>query len=307
MMKAWEVRAQDDFQKARNREILLRVLALLRREKQELLSLQEVRSLIRPEGESYHGVKAVPVARIVGSEGRYQDFNKYFLPRRQHLRKRWVRVDMAHHGAVNLPPVKLYEFGGGYFVRDGNHRVSVARLQGVEYIDAEVISLRSRFSIHPGMSMEELKRRVIALEKQKFFKATGLSVLRPGAQIDFSTTGRYDEINRHIEGHKYFLNQTCEQEMSYEQALLSWYDTVFEPIVTVILSSNLLARFPGRTVADLYVWSVRHWDALKKRIRPDYPIEEAVSDFGRRYGLSATKLLSRWWQAGKRIFRRPRK
>jgi hypothetical protein len=302
-MKRWEMKAQDDFKKARSRELLLRVLSLLRKEKQELLSLQEVRSLIRPRGESYLGMKTVPVSLIVGSEGRYQEFDRFFLPRRQHLQRRWVRVDLAHYDNIILPPVKLYELGGVYFVRDGNHRVSVARMQGVEFIDAEVISLRSRLTLSPGMSGEELKRRVIELEKQEFYKATGLLSLRPEAEINFSATGRYDEINRHIEGHKYFLNQSSEQELSYREGLLSWYDTIFEPIVKIIRSSRLLARFPGRTASDLYVWIVRHWDDLKKRIGADFTMEEAASDYGRRYGLTARKRVLGLWEAVKRIFR----
>jgi len=304
-MKHTNIRAQEDFRKARSREILLRVLSLLRRQRQELLSFQEVRALIRPDGEAYAGMKVVPISLIVGSEGRYQDFNRVFLPRREHLKKRWVRVDMAHHGMINLPPVKLYEIGGVYFVRDGNHRVSVARMQGVEFIDAEIISLRSRLSLSPEMSGEEMKHRVIDLEKEEFFRSTNLRSLRPGVRIDFSATGRYDELNRHILGHKYYLNQVCEKELSFEEGMLSWYDNVFAPIVAIIRSSGLLARFPGRTAADLYVWIVRHWDGLKRRIHADFSMEEAARDFGRRYGLSTGRVLRRLWRAVKSRLWRP--
>ena len=34
--------------------------------------------------------------------------------------------------AIDLPPIKVYELAGLYFVRDGNHRVSVAKARGVE-------------------------------------------------------------------------------------------------------------------------------------------------------------------------------
>jgi hypothetical protein len=36
---------------------------------------------------------------------------------------------------ITLPSILLYEIGGVYFVRDGNHRVSVAKIKGVEFID----------------------------------------------------------------------------------------------------------------------------------------------------------------------------
>jgi hypothetical protein len=138
---AFDSLAKEDFNRARLRAIFGRALALLRNEKDQLLSLQEVKALLRPESESYRGLRTVPIERIVGSEGRYLDFNRIFLPKREHLRGRWTRVDLAHYQQVHLPPVTLYEIGGVYFVRDGNHRVSVARTQGAEFIDAEVISL----------------------------------------------------------------------------------------------------------------------------------------------------------------------
>ena len=86
-------------------------------------------------------MEAVNVDRIVGSEGRYRDFNRHFLPRREFLQSRWVSIDMAHYNDVSLPPVRVYEIGGVYFVRDGNHRVSVARMRGQTMIDAEVTRL----------------------------------------------------------------------------------------------------------------------------------------------------------------------
>ena len=199
--------AHEDFNKARSKARFFSILALLKLEKDELLSLQEVRDIIKPGSESYRGMKAVPISLITGSEGRYRDFTRYFLPRHQHLRGRWERVDQAHYKQVILPAIKLYEIGGIYFVRDGNHRVSVARAQGVEFIDAEVISLDSRVRLKAGMIAQELKREVIALEKKNFFIFTGLAEKCPQAIIEFSATGRYDEIIRHINGHKYYLNQ----------------------------------------------------------------------------------------------------
>jgi hypothetical protein len=261
-----------------------RALALLRSEKDQLLSLKEVKALLRPEAESYRGLRTVPIERIVGSEGRYLDFNRIFLPKREHLRGRWTRVDLAHYHQVQLPPVALYEIGGVYFVRDGNHRVSVARTQGQEFIDAEVISLKSRLALAPDMSREELKKTVIELEKREFFRQTGLDRLRPGLEMQFTDTGRYDEVLRHIHAHKYFINQSKPYEIPFREALLSWHDKVYAPLVSLIRGEDILAHFPGREAADLYMWIVGHWDVLKKQYGQGYPLEHAVDDFRRRFG-----------------------
>ncbi len=250
-MKYFTDRARGDFNKARNKAMFTRILTLLTREKDELLSFEEVKALVKPESETYGGVKTVPISLVVGSEGRYRDFNRFFLPRHQHLHSRWERVDLAHYQQIDLPPVNLYEIGGVYFVRDGNHRVSVARAQGIEFIDAEVISLGSKITLEPGMSRDDLKRAVIDLEKKEFFKKTRLDQLRPQIDLEFTATGRYDEIIRHINGHKYFLNLSRKAEISFEEGVLSWYDIVFAPIVDIVRAEKILTRFPGRKTADL--------------------------------------------------------
>lgn len=276
--------AHEDFNKARSKARFFSILALLKLEKDELLSLQEVRDIIKPGSESYRGMKAVPISLITGSEGRYRDFTRYFLPRYQHLRGRWERIDQAHYKQVILPAIKLYEIGGIYFVRDGNHRVSVARAQGGEFIDAEVISLDSRVRLKAGMTAQELKREVIALEMKNFFIFTGLAEKRPQAIIEFSATGRYDEIIRHINGHKYYLNQGQEKEISFAEGMISWFDNVYMPLIKVIAEEKILKYFPGRTEADLYVWIVRHWDDLKKKYGEGFTLKEAAVNFRSLYG-----------------------
>jgi hypothetical protein len=288
----YAARAAEDFNKARNRELFGRILSLLKNETDNLLSLQEVKALLRPSSETYRGLRVVPIEKIVGSEGRYRDFNRYFLPRHNRLKGRWVRVDTAHHQDVVLPPVTLYEIGGVYFVRDGNHRVSVGKLQGVEFIDAEVISLGSQVSLKPGMTREQLREAVIDLEREEFFKQTRLNELRPEVRLDFTTTGRYDELIRHINGHKYFLNLSENEEITFQEALLSGYDTVYKPIVDLIEEERLLKAFPGRTASDLYVWIVRRWDELKKRYGQTFPLKQAARDYTERYGQPARGVLA---------------
>ncbi len=84
------------------------------------------------------GIRAVPIDRIVGSEGRGQDFDAGFRPLRGHNEVRWVRVAEAMYMGVPLPPVHLIQIGDVYFVRDGHHRISVAKALGQNEIEADV-------------------------------------------------------------------------------------------------------------------------------------------------------------------------
>lgn len=284
--------AKDDFNKARKLEFIKWLLSLLDSERNELLSLNDVKELIKPKKEYYKGMKTVPISQIAGSEGRYRDFNREFLPKHEHLRARWERVDLAHLQDKILPPIRLYEVGGSYFVRDGNHRVSVARMKGVMFIDAEIIELDSRIKILPDMSMEGLKRKIIEYEKERFFEKTHLDKNRESTIIDFTAPGRYDEILVHITYHKKHLEEKQnEKEILFKTAAVHWYNDVFIPFKKAIRRRNILERFPRRTVGDLYVWTERHWKNLKNRYNKDMSIEEAVDDYNEKYGRSFLQII----------------
>ena len=296
----------DTFNKARLRAFFSRLSAFLVNRKDDLIPFNFAYSILKPKSEAYRGIKQVPLSLIVGSEGRYKDFNRVFMPRGLYLRERWERINKAHKAHIELPPVRLYEIGGVFFVRDGNHRISVALARGVEYVDAEVISLSTEIKLHKNMSQEDLKNAVIELEKKNFMKETNLKKMRPEADLSFSDTGRYDVLLEHIQVHKYFINLDKRGEIPYADAVASWYDNVYRPIADVIVEENIIARFPGRTVSDLYIWMVKYWDGLKKKYGQDYPRDTAVLRYTEKYGktfLEKARLrLSSFGRRIKRLF-----
>lgn len=284
-----KIQAAEDFSRARVHAMISRIQNFMNVDRDKLLSFNSVKEIVRPKTEVYRGMREVEIKLIVGSEGRYLDFNKFFFPRSEFLRKRWQRVDEAHLTNITLPPIQLYEIGGVYFVRDGNHRVSVAKAKGAEYIDAEVISLSTEIPIEPSMSHLELREAVIRYEKKLFYEKTGFGELTNDYGLDFSRTGRYDAIYKHILVHKYYLNQRRKHEIDFGDALLSWYNNVYSPIIEIIQEENMPRMFPKRTPADMYVWIVKHWDNLKKNYRADFSITEAVKDFLDKHGVKNKK------------------
>ncbi len=295
-MPGWfENLAEEDFARARMRELLSRISRLLDPEREKLLPFEEVKAILRPASEIYVGMEAVEVDKIVGSEGRYRDFNRHFLPRREFLKSRWISIDMAHYNDVPLPPVRIYDVGGIYFVRDGNHRVSVARMRGQTMIDAEVTKLDTLIDLKPGMTLEELKRGVIEYEKRHFYEKFSYGVVTGDDALEFTSTGRYDQILEHILVHKYYLNQGMSGEIPFPDALWSWHENVYNPVVAAILDEGLLSRFPGRTASDLYMFIVQHWDELKRKYGLEFSLGEATRDYGQRFGTSPfSRLRSRF-------------
>jgi hypothetical protein len=140
-----EVQAEVDFERARRRAFFGRMAARLRRECSRLLAFDEIREEHLAHNSHRLGLRDVEVSKIVGSVGRQEAFDRGFMPTKASLAERWKRVDRAFHAGLDLPAVSLYRIEDSYFVEDGNHRVSVARYQGVETIEADVIEF---FPLH---------------------------------------------------------------------------------------------------------------------------------------------------------------
>src|SRR5438477_13032723 len=122
MDSGWATRmAQAHFQEARRQALLAALLDVFRGQSRTLLSFDEVRARLNVRGQRYLGHQQVPLDHIIGSEGRYSDFDRHFLPRTDALKQRWSNIDQAMQRAVDLPPVDLSKIGDVYFVRDGNH------------------------------------------------------------------------------------------------------------------------------------------------------------------------------------------
>ncbi len=275
----------DDFNRARNKAFFNEIQHFLKPEEASLISFSDLKKVLKPNNETYKGMQTVPINLIVGSEGRYKDFDNQFFPKNIHLKERWESIDRAHLQNITLPPVTLYELGGLYFVRDGNHRISVAKARGIEFIDAEVISLKSEIKLKPGKSMKYLLAQIINYEKKVFYSETNFGDITDYWCLDFTTVGQYDVIYNHILTHKYYINLNQKDEISMTDAILSWFKNVYMPVVQVIKKTKMMRKFKKRTVSDLYVWMIKYWDELKKKFGENYPINQMAYYFKKTYGI----------------------
>lgn len=282
--------AESDFARARNKALFNEIQHLLTPEEAAMISLKAVRKVIKTQSETYIGMKVIPINKIVGSEGRYRDFDNQFFPKRSIIKERWEHVDEAVIKDIVLPPIKVYELGGLYFVRDGNHRVSVAKSKGVEFIDAEVVSLQTEIKLSPARTLNGMMKQIISYEKRNFYFETNFGDITDYWVLDFSTAGQYDVIYNHILTHKYFINQNQTEEIPMEDAILSWFNNVYLPVVTTIQKYKIMKYFRKNTASDLYVWIITFYDELKKKFGDELPLEQIVHDIKREKKFS---LLSR--------------
>ena len=269
--------SERDFSRARRKAFLRRIGAYLRRDpgSNQLLAFEEVRRALGVVSQVYLGMREVPVEKIVGSVGRHRDFDRAFLPSKPDLGTRWRRIDEIMHRSEELPPVSLFKIGDAYFVNDGNHRVSVARQQGVEMIDAEVVELRSRVPIDSALTARDLLHK---LEHRHLLERLPMDRVLPEIKVELSDVGDYRRLATFIEAHGCRISQLWRRYVSPEEVLGDWYEYYYRPIAEMIREERVLDAFPGRSELDLYMWIVNHRERLALEARDEKISPRAAKD-----------------------------
>ena len=269
--------SERDFSRARRKAFLRRIGAYLRRDpaSNQLLSFDEVKGALGVVSQNYLGPREVPVAKIIGSVGRHRDFDRTFLPSKPDLSTRWRRIDEIMHRAEELPPVSLYKIGDAYFVQDGNHRVSVARQQGVEMIDAEVVELRSRVPVDSALTARDLLHK---LEHRHLLERLPIDRVLPEIKVELSDVADYRRLATYIEAHGFRTSQLWKRYVSPEEVLGDWYEYHYRPVAEMIREERVLDAFPDRTELDLYLWIVNHRERLALEARDEKISPRAAKD-----------------------------
>lgn len=248
------------FQNAKRKLFWDNIFGLVRGRSPDLLSFEEVQSALRAwqqvEGRQ---PESILLDKIVGSVGRYRDFTREFLPREAINESRWRGVDAAMHSQAGLPPIEVYQVGDIYFVKDGNHRVSVARANGFREIEAYVTRVETPVTLDADTRPEDL---VLKAAYADFLRATRLNELRPDSDLEVTEMYSYTELLEHIAVHRYYIGLEQAREISSDEAVQSWYDRVYLPVAAAVWASDIMERFPDRTPADLYVWVCRRREEL---------------------------------------------
>jgi nucleotide-binding universal stress UspA family protein len=282
--------AIEDFRKARSQAAMKEILARFRGESTTLLPFDEVRKKLRLQSGVERGLQDIPVDAIVGSVGRYTDFTRDFLPRQDVDEYRWARVLQATTSLAGVPPIEVYKIGDVYFVKDGNHRVSVARSLGATYIQAQVTEIQTRVPITPDLRLDDL---IIKAEYAEFLEKTRLDALRKGADLTVTVPGKYDDLLEHIDVHRYYMGIDFRRFIPYDEAVTHWYDAVYMPVIRVIREQGILHYFPDRTETDLYLWIMEHQVALQRELGWEVKPSAAAEDLVSQYSPQPKKVVAR--------------
>jgi uncharacterized ParB-like nuclease family protein len=198
------------------------------------------------------GFREISLEQIVGSVGRYRDFDSRFRLLKGLPPERLERIKEAIRAGKPLPPVLLYRIKDDYYVLDGNHRVSAAKEFGWSTIEARIIEY---------LPSEETLENIIYREKADFERETGLF-----DSIELTEVGQYPYLLKQITEHKRSLEKVNSAPVTLKRAAKDWFDTIYKPLVAIIESSQLRDAFPNRTISDLYAYTSFHqWEKGRKR------------------------------------------
>jgi len=199
-----------------------------------------------------HGIQTIDLEKIIGSVGKYYDFDSQFRPKKHVSPKRFSDIKKAMRAGRPIPPVKLYQIRNDYYVLDGNHRVAAAKELGRFDIQAKVVEL---------LSTKNTMENLLYIEKKKFYEKTGL----PNG-IDLTEVGKYNFLENQIKNHKNHLTNISGDEPDFKKAAKDWYNTIYTPLATIIKNGELIKYFPKRSVTDLYTYiSYHHWERTSNR------------------------------------------
>jgi hypothetical protein len=241
--------AQHDFLRARRRAALAKLIARLRGEPDDVgivLPYEEVVDALGFVSERFVGLRVVSLDRIVGSVDRGRDFDRRFRPTSGRSRGRWEQIAAAARRGESFPPIDAVQVGELYFVRDGHHRVSVARVLGRTDIDAHVTEVVTRIDAGKAMKLSDLP---LKSQERVFSERVPLPV-DARAEISFTDPWDYTVLAPAVEAWGFRAIRSRRELLDRGQTALLWLETEYRPVVAMLREAGLV---DGRTETEAYL------------------------------------------------------
>jgi hypothetical protein len=241
--------AQDDFMRARRRRALAHLRARAVRRPGDLdliLPFDEVVKALGRVGERDLGVQVIAVDSIVGTVDRATGFDRSFRPTSGRMRTRWERIAAAMRRGEPLPPIDVYRIGDAHFVRDGHHRVSVARALRIEQIEAHVVEVVTRVGATRELTVADLPRK----SHERVFRERVPLPRADARKIKPSDPLGYGRLAEAVEAWAFRAGQERGELLDREQAAREWFDSDYMPLVESLREAHQIG---SGTETDAYL------------------------------------------------------
>ncbi len=234
-----ETDASFDFSRERRRRTVARLSSTLRLAPADvnvILPFDEVVEALGRRGERRLGLKSIPLDSIVGTVDRAREFDRDFRPTTNRVRTRWERIATAQRQGKSMPPIDVYRIGDLHFVKDGHHRVSVARAMGFESIDGYVTEVLTVVRPEPGSARMDLPLK----SHERLFRERVPLQKEAHARIQLSDEWRYAGLAEGVEAWGFRAMQARQEPMTREEVAKAWFDDEYVPVIEMLREADLL-------------------------------------------------------------------
>ncbi len=266
--------AENDFLRARRRQVLSRLAAWLRRSPDDvniMLPFDEVVAALGRTGERRLGLQVITLDSIVGSVDRSREFDRRFRPTSGQVRERWQRLALAQRRGEAVPPIEVYRVGDMHFVVDGHHRVSVAHALGLKTIDAYVTEVLTRLS--PGGI--RYRGDLLVKDYRRIFLDRVPLVGEARRAVALTDPWDYAELAESVEAWGFRLMQDEGRYLDRFTVAQRWHDEEFVPVVRMLRQAGMIET---QTEAEAYMWVACERYRLIRTHRWDDDVISAVRD-----------------------------
>jgi hypothetical protein len=241
--------AQDDFQRARRRQVLSRLARRVSREPGDIdviLPFEEVVAALGRVEERYVGMETIDLDSIHGTVDRAKGFDREFRPTSSRVRTRWERIANAMRRGEPMPPISVYRIGEVHFVRDGHHRVSVARALAQPVIDAYVVEVVTRVGAERSLRLNDLPLK----SHERLFRERVPLPRHARDKVVLSDAWGYGDMAEAVEAWSFRVMQDRDEFLDRRAGARRWFEEEFEPVVAMLREADLLG---SGTPADAYL------------------------------------------------------
>jgi hypothetical protein len=269
---------EDDFQRARRRQVLARLVQRLRREPDDvhlILPFDEVAAALGRRGERSLGLQTIPLDSVVGTVDSRRDFDRRFRPTSSRVRERWERLALAQRRGEPIPPIDVYRIGDLHFVKDGHHRVSIALATGQKTIDAYVTEVLT------AVPARGIRRRGDLLLKsyERIFRSRVPLPAQAYTKIKVTDPWSYAELGEAVEAWGFRMMQHEHKFRDRAEVARRWFADEFTPVVRMLHAADLVGAC---TDAEAYLgiareryrlmrtheWNDEVIEELRRQLRP---------------------------------------
>ncbi len=202
----------------------------------QILPYEEVIQALGFVSEQRVGPAVVQLDDIVGTVDRQREFDRRFRPTSGRVRSRWEHIAAAMRRGEAMPPVDLLRIGEVYFVRDGHHRVSVARALGRTDIDAIVTEVHTRVGLQHTITYADLPTK--SLEREFFERVPLPDDARKEIQI--TDSWNYATLAENVEAWGFRLSQDRGEQLSRRETAYLWLETEYRPVIAMLREAELI-------------------------------------------------------------------